>query len=63
MIPKYVYEVLPFLYILAGTASVMGLDISTGKISGLLLMSAGVVVYWLRLSYRRELRKRYWAGY
>ena len=62
MIPKHIYELLPFLYVLAGMASVMGLDVSSGKASGVLLMIAGVSVYKMRLDYRRELRKSFWAG-
>lgn len=57
MIPKPIYEVLPYGYVLAGVLAVTGTDPILGKACGVLLIIVGVFVYQARLRYRhRKLR-------
>lgn len=56
-IPDWLYEPLPYLYALAGIASIIMLDAFVGKLSGVLLISAGVVIWHLRFTYRRRRRR------
>jgi hypothetical protein len=56
-IPDWLYEPLPYIYALAGIASIIMLDVTFGKISGVLLISAGVVIWNLRYTYRKRHRR------
>ena len=56
-VPDWLYEPLPYLYALAGIFSIITLDAVIGKISGVLLISAGVVIWHLRYTYRRRHRR------
>lgn len=56
-IPDWLYEPLPYIYALAGIASIIMLDAFVGKLSGVLLISAGVVIWHLRFTYRRHRRR------
>jgi hypothetical protein len=47
------YEALPALYVAVGTCAALGLDPTGGKLSGLLLAIAGLVIFKLRRAYRR----------
>lgn len=57
-LPNWLYEPLPYLYVLVGIITAYSLDILLGRISGLLLISAGVIVWHLRFQHRREVRRR-----
>lgn len=50
--PDWLYELLPYLYLTAGLATAFLLGHPIGVISGLLLASAGLVVWHMRRSYR-----------
>ena len=52
MIPKPIYEILPYLYIAGGIAAMLLLDIFMSFISGLLMSVTGVLVLFLRRNYR-----------
>ena len=52
--PKWLYEVLPFLYAVSGVATILTIKNNLAWISGLLLISAGGVVWKLRRGYRRQ---------
>lgn len=52
MIPRFIYELLPYLYGSTGLASITLLDTTLGRISGAMLMSAAVVIYTMRKLYR-----------
>lgn len=52
MIPKPIYEVLPYLYVGSGVASILNLDVMSGQVSGALLLLAGLIVYKLRVDKR-----------
>ena len=57
MIPKPIYEILPYGYVLAGALAVTGIEPVFGKVCGALLIIIGVFVYQARLRYRhRKLR-------
>ena len=53
-LPEWLYEPLPYLYVLMGLIATYVLDAAIGKMSGVLLISAGVVIWQLRFSYRRR---------
>ncbi len=56
--PKELYEPLPFVYLGAGLATTIGLETLLGRISGIMLVAAGIIIGYQRYSYRRQLRIR-----
>lgn len=52
--PRWLYEVLPYLYVGCGLASLATLDHFLSAFSGLMLVSAGVVVWKLRYDHRHH---------
>ncbi len=56
-IPIWIYEPLPYIYALMGVVATLTLEALVGKVSGLMLISAGGVVWYQRMMYRR-LRRR-----
>jgi hypothetical protein len=56
-IPDWLYEPLPYLYVLMGLIATIVLEHSVGKLSGVMLISAGFVVWNLRFTYRRQRRR------
>ncbi len=50
--PRWLYEALPYLYVGCGVASLAALDHLLSAFSGLLLVSAGIVVWKLRHDHR-----------
>lgn len=57
-LPDWLYEPLPYIYALVGILTAYNLDMLLGRISGLLLISAGVIVWHLRFQHRREMKRR-----
>jgi len=55
--PDWLYEPLPYLYLMMGLLATIVLDAYVGKISGLMLISAGIVTWNLRFIYRRRRRR------
>ncbi|MEW5769507.1 MAG: hypothetical protein AB1831_04000 [Pseudomonadota bacterium] len=55
--PDWLYEPLPYLYTLMGFIAISMLDVWVGKLSGVMLISAGVVIWHLRFTYRRRRRR------
>ena len=53
MIPRPIYEALPFIYAAAGAYVFLTLDPTVGKASGVLLMTAAFVVFSMRKHYRK----------
>lgn len=53
MIPKPVYEFLPYLYVCGGIAAMLLLDSVMSFVSGLLMSLTGVVILWLRRNHRQ----------
>ena len=50
--PRWLYEALPYLYVGGGVTSFTALEHSISVLSGLLLVSAGLVVWKLRHDHR-----------
>ena len=48
MIPKPLYELLPYGYIVLGLVSIISLENRWGNLSGLILIVAGIVIHQLR---------------
>jgi hypothetical protein len=48
MIPEPIYKALPYIYALGGLASLFNFDPTIGKISGVLLISASLIIFKLR---------------
>lgn len=51
--PKWLYEVLPYIYVASGLATILVLRNAMAVFSGLMLISAGAVVWFMRLTNRR----------
>lgn len=52
-IPRMIYEALPFVYAAVGISTIANNDITLGRLSGALLLSAAVAIHTLRHVYRR----------
>ena len=57
MLPKLLYELLPFLYLSIGLGSGAAIDSTIIFIASALLVAAGIMVLSMRVTYRRELRR------
>jgi hypothetical protein len=53
MIPRPIYELLPYLYFSIGLAAAMNIDPIFGQLSGALLSLMGYRIWRLRKSYRK----------
>ncbi len=54
IMPKPVYESLPFLYVIGGVAAISTVDSFMSFISGILLGGSGIMILVLRRNYRRS---------
>lgn len=52
MLPRPIYEIAPFVYSLVGIATIANNDVTLGRISGALLLSAAVIILTMRKLYR-----------
>ena len=59
MLPRRLYELLPFLYISTGMVSVVLVDSTIVLISSMLLIITGVFIFFMRRSFRKSLNQRY----
>jgi len=57
MLPKLLYELLPFLYLGMGFGSGVAINSALVLIASALLVVAGIVVLSMRVNYRREIRR------
>lgn len=57
MLPKLLYELLPFLYLSVGVGSGVVVNSAMVFIASALLVVAGIVVLSMRITYRREMRR------
>ncbi|MDG4549458.1 MAG: hypothetical protein P9F19_14480 [Candidatus Contendobacter sp.] len=62
MIPQPIYELLPYLYMLAGLITLFALDNIPGKLCGVLLIIAGVIIQQVRARARGKKPVRSAAG-
>ncbi len=58
MLPKVLYEMLPFIYLSLGIGGGVAINSIIVFIGSVLLMAAGILVLSMRISYRREIRRR-----
>lgn len=59
MLPRKLYEMLPFFYMLTGIVCAVLIDSTIVLISSMLLIVAGVFVLLMRRSYRKSSNKKY----
>jgi hypothetical protein len=58
MLPRRLYELLPYLYIVTGLVSAALIDSTVVLISSILLIITGVFVFLMRRNYRKSLNQR-----
>jgi len=58
MLPKFLYELLPFLYLGIGIGGGVAINSVIVFIASVLLMAAGILVLTMRISYRRDIRRQ-----
>ncbi len=58
VLPNWVYEPLPYIYTSTGLVSAVMLDSMMGRMSGILLITAGFVIVYQRYEYRRLKKER-----
>ncbi|NOQ70154.1 MAG: hypothetical protein GQ573_08610 [Gammaproteobacteria bacterium] len=63
MLPKILYELLPFIYLSAGVGSGVIINSTIVIIASILLIAAGVLVLSMRIRYRRKIRSRVRRSY
>lgn len=54
MIPRPIYEVLPYAYMLVGAFAIISIDIIVAKVCGLILIILGGFIYQTRRRYRHR---------
>ncbi len=57
MLPRMIYELLPFMYLSVGIGGGMAINSMIVFIASVLLMTTGILVLTMRISYRREIRR------
>ena len=57
MLPKVLYELLPYLYLSIGAGSGMVINSTIVLIGSFLLIAAGLLVISMRITYRRRIRR------
>jgi hypothetical protein len=50
--PGWLYERLPYVYILTGLLATSGIELTVSTLSGAVLVVVGLIVFRLRLRYR-----------
>ncbi len=58
MLPRSLYELLPYLYLIIGVASGLMIESSLILIASLLLISAGLLTIFMRWNYREDKKLR-----
>lgn len=57
-LPTWLYEILPYVYIVVGALALIGVDITVGRLSGILLLTAAIVIIKMRRDCRNKMRER-----
>jgi len=57
MLPKVLYELLPYLYLSIGAGSGVVINSTIVLIGSFLLVSAGLLIISMRITYRRKIRR------
>lgn len=55
MLPKPIYESIPYLYVVGGVSAITTVDSFISFISGALMGASGVVIMFIRRNYRASL--------
>lgn len=58
MLPRKLYELLPYLYVLTGIISASLVNSMIVRISSILLILAGIFVFIMRWNYRRSIKNK-----
>ena len=58
MLPKVIYELLPYLYLSIGLGSGVTISSTLVFIASFLLMATGILILVMRITYRREMRRK-----
>lgn len=56
--PEWLYEALPYAYVMAGIATIANLGNTLSMVSGGLLISAGVFIWWMRRTHRQNQKRK-----
>jgi len=56
-LPDWIYRMLPAAYLVIGLIVVSKMDSPVGTASGVLLALAGVIIWKMRVDYRREIHR------
>lgn len=56
--PEWLYESLPYIYAAGGVTTLIGLEGKIAAVSGVLLLSAAVVIFHLRRTHRKAVREK-----
>jgi hypothetical protein len=56
--PDWLYEALPYVYVIAGIATIANLGSTLSMLSGGLLISAGLYTRWMRRTHRNKEKRR-----
>ena len=59
MLPKALYDVIPFLYVFLGIAAALVLYNSYAIISGILLLTVALLILYMRLKSRTKAMERF----
>ena len=57
MLPKILYELLPFIYLSLGVGSGVVINSSIVIVASIILIATGILVLSMRIKYRREIRR------
>ncbi len=57
MLPKFLYESLPYLYLCLAVSSSLMFNTPIVFLASVLLMLTGVLVITMRINYRRDIRR------
>lgn len=59
MLPKSLYELMPFLYVVLGVAAALALYNSYAIISGILLLTVALMILYMRLKSRTKAMEQF----
>lgn len=51
-LPDWLYEILPFVYLIAGTVAIIQINTFIGYVVGALLLFAALMIFKMRIDYR-----------
>jgi hypothetical protein len=57
LLPDWIYRMLPAVYLVIGLIVMSKMDSPVGTASGVLLALAGVIIWQMRVDYRREIHR------